>query len=160
NEVGRHGGQPLGLPFCPAKFDRHVLTDSVSIFGEPLTEALKILCIHRRRSRPEIADHRHRRLLRSTSHRPKGCASNQANKVAPSHPVLRRSRTVRKNSTPAVPSSVAHFTQAASCYHAPGDIRRQAHRCSRAALGLEPVLRGAATTATTPGIGTQMSLVE
>jgi hypothetical protein len=63
NEVGGQCGQPMILAIRPAGFDHHALTIDVAGFSQSLIESGE-----KRRSgcrAAEVADHRHRLLLRA-----------------------------------------------------------------------------------------------
>ena len=63
DEIGRQCGQPIIVAFRQAVFDRHVLSLDIAGFAQSLAERG-----HQSRARrggPEVADHRHRLLLRA-----------------------------------------------------------------------------------------------
>src|SRR6516162_8676263 len=70
-EVCRQCGKPIVMTFRPAIFDRDILAFDGAGFLQALVECRYEMCIRTGRSAVEIADHRHRRLLRARRERPR-----------------------------------------------------------------------------------------
>src|SRR5271169_5992562 len=72
DEIGGQGGQSIVLAFRPAVFDRQILSLDVAGLAQSLAECGHIRCKLARRGAggAEIADHRHRLLLRTRRDRP------------------------------------------------------------------------------------------
>ena len=64
DEVLSQSRQPIIASLRPTKFDRHVLSLDIAGIAQPLAERGHIRCIRARRTAGEVADHRHRLLLR------------------------------------------------------------------------------------------------
>src|SRR6476659_4633514 len=85
NQFGRESGEPLGVTLCPALIDRHVLALGVTCFAQSLTERgqrhLRVA-----RADTEVANHRHRRLLRAYTERPScRCTTQERDEIATLH---------------------------------------------------------------------------
>jgi len=83
NEVGDPGRKAIELALGPTTVDRHV---DIAVLAEALAEGAQAAGEQLGRRGSEIADHRHRRLLRRRRKRPRGsrCAAGQY-ELAPSH---------------------------------------------------------------------------
>jgi hypothetical protein len=83
NQIGRHCGQSIVLTLGPAVFDEHVLAFSVAGFAQALAEGGGHIHIFPGRSPIEEPDHGHRRLLRVRRQRPRRCAAEKRDELAP-----------------------------------------------------------------------------
>src|SRR5262249_54501278 len=89
NQIRRQGRQAIVLTVCPTVFDGDVLTYDIAAFGQRLAEAGQHWPALRERRAAEKPDHRHRWLLCARRERPRGCAAEECNEVAPAYsPVL------------------------------------------------------------------------
>ena len=89
--VGGQCRQPIVVALRRAVFHRHVLSFDVAALAQSLPERSQIRirgggCA----ASSEVADHRHRLLLRMRGQRPRRCAAEQRHKIAAPH--LRSSR--------------------------------------------------------------------
>ncbi len=85
DEIGGQCGQPIVLILCPAVFDRHVLSLDVAGFAQPLAKRGHVRCSRTRRANDEVADHRHRLLLRAKGARCRHRTAQQQHQLAASH---------------------------------------------------------------------------
>src|SRR6516164_8648267 len=89
----RQRGQPIVLTLGPAECDVHILPLDVAGFGQILTEYRYPLCARHRRTRIEITNHRHRRLLRARRERPRAHrATEQRDELAADHSITSSAR--------------------------------------------------------------------
>jgi hypothetical protein len=70
DQVGSQCGQPIIISLRPAIFDRDVFSLNIAGFAQPLAERGHIRCIRTGGTADEVADHRHRLLLRTHRQRP------------------------------------------------------------------------------------------
>src|SRR6478672_5068184 len=86
---------------CPVIVNRYVAPLMQAGFGETLAERLQAAGKNLWRGNPEIADHRHRRLLPARRERP-CCRAEQRDELAPSHSITSSARasSVGGTSTP------------------------------------------------------------
>src|SRR5262249_1458313 len=87
----RFGGerrQPIELSLGPAVFDRQILALNITDLLQALAKGPQAPCRPVRRLGIEMADHRHRRLLRARRERPRGrCAAEQRDERAAIHSI-------------------------------------------------------------------------
>ena len=84
-QVSRQGGQSIDLIRRPAILDCHVPALDVTSFSETPSEGSDTDVIGFRRPLAQIADHRHRRLLRARREWPYGHAPSQRYEIPASH---------------------------------------------------------------------------
>src|SRR6266566_1324139 len=77
--------QSIILAERPAVFDAHVLAFNIAVLRQTGAERRSQMRRILRRPRAEIPDHRHCRLLRADSERPRHSAANNGNELAPPH---------------------------------------------------------------------------
>src|SRR5262249_6732941 len=83
NQIGRQFRQPTDLIVRPPIFDRYVLALNVAHFTQTSAEWRHVTCALFRRTKGEIPDHRHRRLLRPRRERPRSSnAAEQRDELA------------------------------------------------------------------------------
>src|SRR5215472_10064038 len=87
NEVGCQFRQAIGVVMRPPEFDGQVLALDVAALAQSLAESSHSICERLRRAKLEQPDYRQRRLLRARRERPRGCAAEECNEVAPSHAI-------------------------------------------------------------------------
>src|SRR5262249_40672611 len=86
NQIGRQIRQPTDLIVRPAIFDRYVLALNVAHFTQASAEWHYVTCALFRRTKGEIPNHRHRRVLRTRRHRPRSRrAAEQGDELAALH---------------------------------------------------------------------------
>src|SRR5262249_50659584 len=85
NKIGRQCRQLLVITPRPAIFDRQVLALDITGLVQALAKGTHKVREQVRRSAMEEADHRHRQLLCARHKRPRGCAAEQRDELAPSH---------------------------------------------------------------------------
>src|SRR5262249_35563882 len=82
----RHQRQPIVLPLGETVIDRHVAALDVPDLVQALPQRIQLGRRRRLRSRAQIGDHRHHRLLRARCERPgDGRAADQRYELAPFH---------------------------------------------------------------------------
>src|SRR5262245_66159946 len=72
DKIGRQTRQSIIVTFRPAVFDKHIAAFDIARFGQALAEDSRQVRIFPRRRAIEKPNHRHRRLLRARSKRPRG----------------------------------------------------------------------------------------
>src|SRR5262249_10491485 len=87
HEVCGQCGKSIVTAFRPAIFDRDILALDGTGFLQTLVERRYEMCIRTGRSAVEIADHRHRRLLRARRERPCSRAAEQRDELAAFHSI-------------------------------------------------------------------------
>jgi hypothetical protein len=122
NEVGRHRRQSILVALRPTVFDRDVLALNVAGLGKAPDESRNLAGpLVDRRSAAEIADNRHRRLLRA--HRERPCyraRAEQCDEAAPSQltkfprvAAIRKARSIPKGGDEVRSCAVQDFGQPA-----------------------------------------------
>jgi len=92
-ELLRHRGQPVVLAVREAIFDRHVAPLHEAELFQPSPERGQSRRVPSRRQAAEIADHRHRRLLRGRREWPRGRrAAEERYELAPLHSITSSAR--------------------------------------------------------------------
>src|SRR5262249_13357870 len=85
DEFCRKRRQSPSLVVAPTEFNRHVAALDVARRGETLKECRYAVGPLLRRTKGEITNHRHRRLLRPRRERPYRCARQSRYEGSPSH---------------------------------------------------------------------------
>jgi hypothetical protein len=85
DEVGGQCRQPIIVALRPAVFQCQVLSHDVAALAQSLVERGYKRIRVGRRNRAEVADHRHRLLLRTRGQRPRRCAAEQHDEIAALH---------------------------------------------------------------------------
>jgi hypothetical protein len=105
NQIRRQGRQAIVLTVCPTVFDGDVLTYDIAAFGQRLAEAGQHWPALRERRAAEKPDHRHRWLLCARRERPRGCAAEECNEVAPSHAIALEAKPTKEQRCASQPYS-------------------------------------------------------
>src|SRR5262249_55916932 len=87
NQTGRQCRKSIKPAVCPVIVNRYVAPLMQAGLGETLAERLQAAGKNLWRGNPEIADHRHRRLLPACRERPCCRAAEQRDELAPSHSI-------------------------------------------------------------------------
>src|SRR5262249_55519376 len=99
-EIGGQRGEPTILALGPTILDRDVLALDVAAFLQPLPERGREMRERPRRRTAEIADHRHRRLLRARRERPgRRRAPQKRHELAALHSITSPARASRVGGT-------------------------------------------------------------
>src|SRR5262249_18705288 len=85
DQIGCERRQPVILALSPAVFDAYIPVFDIAGVIQALAERGQGVLVLRGGLGVEEPDHRQRRLLRPRRQRPSGCASDVADKFAPSH---------------------------------------------------------------------------
>jgi hypothetical protein len=85
NKIVSQCSQAIVLAVCPAIFDGHILTVNVSRFFQTLKEGTERGREALGRSTVKKSDHRQRMLLRKRRERPRRCAAQKRDELAPPH---------------------------------------------------------------------------
>src|SRR5262245_47716565 len=87
NELGCELGEAFAASLRPAIFDREIAAVDPAEFAQSLHEGGGPLALRRRAARSEQSDSRHLRLLRARRERPRRCAAEQRDELAPPHSI-------------------------------------------------------------------------
>jgi hypothetical protein len=96
-QVGRQFRQTAEVVLRPAKFDCHVAALDVTHFAQAFAECRQRIKALRRRTKVEITDHRHCRLLRAGGERPRGCTAEPRDELPPPHSITREREQRRRH---------------------------------------------------------------
>ena len=107
DEVGGQCGQPIIATLRPAVFDRHILSLDIAGFAQSLAERGHKRCSRAGRSRCEVADYRHRLLLRAHGARCCYRAAHQEHQLAAFHHSMTSSARARIDGGTVRPSALA-----------------------------------------------------
>src|SRR5262249_54043820 len=107
NEVGRQLRQTVVLTLRPAILDEHILTLNVTGFLKACAERRYEVRPLESRAGIEKPDHRRRRLLRPSRHRPRNRAADQGNELAASAHSMISSARASKSGGMEIPSTFA-----------------------------------------------------
>src|SRR5262249_37858387 len=116
DQISRQARQPIVLTLRPAIFDRDVAAFDIAGFGQALVERSQARSIGVGRQAAEIADHRHRSLLRACRERPRRRrTAEQRYELAAVHSNTSSARASNGSGT-SIPTARAVFRLIASSY--------------------------------------------